>query len=375
MAHFPGYTYNSRYSTNPRPRPRRIEEFGCPEEILMAIHDAIESHRRQYVRTGQIHGNINTETIYIGSPSVFSCNMGFLTESPVKQELFQSVNMLSATVLDREPKFALDYADDLESFYYIIAWMSMAYTDPAVKLHPVMYPSALASWALCPDEPESVLEKQSRLIGSGFASECHQNHFIETGDIHGNVNLDTLYIGAPSPSSNKHGFLGTSPHFDPMFQSVNIVTKSIIDRPFNFKPDYLDDLESFYYIIAWLSFAFESPGVRRPTKDIPRILASLSVNPFSRDAALKKEEMLWGDGFSGACGPYSAFQLKDLSVGEILGSLLKSLHELLKAQYKAKMGTGQETLRESLKTSSKVYDAFRWELLKSVSALNGSQHL
>lgn len=154
-----------------------------------------------------------------------------------------------------------------------------------------------------------------------------------------------------------------------MFQSVNIVSKSIIDRHFNFKPDYLDDLESFYYVISWLSFAFVSPGVRRSPKELPRLLAALSANPFSRDAALLKETMLLRNGFSATCGPFNAFQLKDLSATEILGSLIKSLHTILKGVYKDKLGLGQNTLRESLRTSSGVYYVFLWELKKSVYML------
>uniref|UniRef100_A0A8H7XMU9 Fungal-type protein kinase domain-containing protein n=1 Tax=Psilocybe cubensis TaxID=181762 RepID=A0A8H7XMU9_PSICU len=171
MAHLDGYVPNCRTlaTLNQRPSPRAIELFQSPAEFLMAIHDAVESHGSQYIHTGIPHGNINSYTVWLGTSSVCSNKMGILMESNVQQKLFQSVNRLSETVLKEKPTARLDYVDDLESFYYLIAWLAMTYTDGGIQLARASYPPKLAAWAAFPESHQSVLEKRIMLEGSGFS--------------------------------------------------------------------------------------------------------------------------------------------------------------------------------------------------------------
>ncbi|PPQ88906.1 hypothetical protein CVT25_009141 [Psilocybe cyanescens] len=186
MSHFNGYPPKSRSATAPR-RPRKIEEFEDSRQFLMAIHDAIESHRNQFFASGQPHGNVNTETVYIGSPSVSSSRKGFLGQSSIIQPMFQSANVIARTFGKRPVTLPVDYLDDLESFYYIIAWVSMAYTAPGVRLQTHEFPPILANWADNSNPKFSGFEKEAMLRGHGFSARFNHSLFkqknLPTADV------------------------------------------------------------------------------------------------------------------------------------------------------------------------------------------------
>ncbi|KAF8905732.1 hypothetical protein CPB84DRAFT_1844736 [Gymnopilus junonius] len=152
-------------------QPRKIEYFESPQEILAAIFDAISEHQRVWKCSGTIHGNINPDTLFIGSSSPNTRERGFIKPpTPYDQAnpMFQSVNALSRTVLHRSNALPLDYLDDLESFYYVIAWLALAYIGPGRRLSRQDFPDVLKHWASDPYSRKAVLKKQEILLGDGF---------------------------------------------------------------------------------------------------------------------------------------------------------------------------------------------------------------
>ncbi|KAH9483271.1 hypothetical protein JR316_0005375 [Psilocybe cubensis] len=167
MSRLRGYLSTTR-SVVCIPRPRRIDEFRNPLEFLNGIHDAVEAHGIHFMSTGNIHGNITTHTVCIGAPSGDPTRKGFLIDSPVFNPLFQSANILSQNTIPTRKSLPQDYIDDLESFYYIIAWVSMAYKAPGKIIPTKRFPRVLACWAAEPDTREAALNKETLLRSDGF---------------------------------------------------------------------------------------------------------------------------------------------------------------------------------------------------------------
>ncbi|KAF8971761.1 hypothetical protein BDZ97DRAFT_2025276 [Flammula alnicola] len=152
---------------------RSLHQFKRPQDVLRAVRDAIVAHKRNYMSTGTIHGNVTVDTIFIGGHPDAPTAQGFLVHpSPMTADpTFKSVMALSHT-LRRTYLLPVDYLDDLESFFYVLAWMCYAY-DGVVNGPPHFVPVhqralALSRWAASPSSRESVLEKEGMLFGTGI---------------------------------------------------------------------------------------------------------------------------------------------------------------------------------------------------------------
>jgi hypothetical protein len=172
---------------------------------------------------------------------------------------------------------------------------------------------------------------------------------MSTGAIHGGINVDTICIGAPPSAPHVHGFLiePSARTHDPTFKSFQSLS-GIISRKQNFPIDYLDELESFYYVLAWMCYAYDggvdgkpyfTPAYRRSSP-----LTPWAANPTSREAILEKEAMLFGTGLRYSQAPVSNFW-----GGETFQELLDNLHYVIRSRYIAKTELGRPRTMEELR--------------------------
>ncbi|KAF8584584.1 hypothetical protein K439DRAFT_1616570 [Ramaria rubella] len=113
-----------------------LDRFSTAEELLVAVHDAVEGHRRLYDRH-VLHGNITPTCILIqpdalrGNRGVLlgfgsAVNIGSFTYIPPQANTnechaFYSHKALQALRDGSEYKHS--YLDDLESFYYVLCYL------------------------------------------------------------------------------------------------------------------------------------------------------------------------------------------------------------------------------------------------------------
>ncbi|KAF8167333.1 hypothetical protein B0H34DRAFT_803599 [Crassisporium funariophilum] len=155
---------------------KTIGQFDSRGQLLRAFYAAISpnlfiEHRDLWLHSGILHGNINLSTIHISNGAAADAPQGFLVyphHTTQPDPTFQSVMSLSSSVLHRKRILPTDYLDDLESFYYVLAYISIAYTSPHAFLPPHSLPPSLAMWAGDPTSRESVLEKEAMLFGFGM---------------------------------------------------------------------------------------------------------------------------------------------------------------------------------------------------------------
>ncbi|KDR71038.1 hypothetical protein GALMADRAFT_229701 [Galerina marginata CBS 339.88] len=219
-----------------------------------------------------------------------------------------------------------------------------------------------------PPRKVEYFETPQEILGAVYdAILDHQKVWETSGTIHSNVNPDILYLGCSSPTSRERGFLKATKNQtfkNPMFQSVMALSNSILGRQ-TYPLDYLDDLESFYYIIAWFSMAYTGPGKRRPRSDLPDVLACWTSDPFSREAVLEKEAMLFGGGFGfgNVCSFFGGYTME---------RLLQGLHSILRGRYLEKLAFGRVMTWEEMNMAAQVaYTDFLWELQVTMKMLDG----
>ena len=128
--------------------------------------------------TGLIHNGVNVDTIRIGAPSYAPHMQGYLVPSSpnTNDATFRSVRVLS-DLLQRRQFFPVDYADDLESFYYVVVWMCYTYDGmPGCRprfIPPYNRPPLLTYLTSPPTSRESILEKEAMLFGTGIVFNKH----------------------------------------------------------------------------------------------------------------------------------------------------------------------------------------------------------
>ncbi|KAF8167328.1 hypothetical protein B0H34DRAFT_792067 [Crassisporium funariophilum] len=158
-------------STTPASKP--IRQIDSERQLLCVLHGAISQHRDLWLNSGILHGNINLDTIRIGDESQGS--LVYPHESIQPDPTFQSVMTLSESVLNSTGMPPKDYLDDLESFYYVLAYITIACTGPNAYLPS----SALAVWVSNPTSREAVLKKEAMLIRNGLDSADFESNWIQ----------------------------------------------------------------------------------------------------------------------------------------------------------------------------------------------------
>ncbi|KAJ3499748.1 hypothetical protein NLJ89_g10064 [Agrocybe chaxingu] len=112
---------------------RKIEQSINGREVLFALWIAVSVHQEAWMNSRTIHGRISPRNVCIP----FNCRINdslndarlYLHALPASNEpvdpRFQSVMALSGPILRRR-SLPLDYLDDLESFWYVLAWVYLA---------------------------------------------------------------------------------------------------------------------------------------------------------------------------------------------------------------------------------------------------------
>ncbi|KAF8648219.1 hypothetical protein AX16_006357 [Volvariella volvacea WC 439] len=172
---------------------RSIEHFQSKVELLHAIRDAISGHRNLW-RVGIVHRGINPTTIVYGVEGSQPGNRGVLAtldkatwiKTPKSQTdfdgdhtAFTSLNAL------RIGNYHHDYLDDLQSFFYVLAWICIAYDGPGKRKSTL--PQMLQSWSKRSDH-SFIREKSAHHVG--FERHFAQNVSPYFGDVFTNLLRD-----------------------------------------------------------------------------------------------------------------------------------------------------------------------------------------
>ncbi|TFK24549.1 hypothetical protein FA15DRAFT_741109 [Coprinopsis marcescibilis] len=127
-----------------------IREFKTPRQFLYAFHDAVNGHRSLLLDGGILHCDISVKNILLGQPNAKVNWRGVLidldcavyvedgvyppTEANQGTRSFQSVTVLSTQIksidyyIANKDKYAHDYLDDLEGFFYVLTYFIPRYT-------------------------------------------------------------------------------------------------------------------------------------------------------------------------------------------------------------------------------------------------------
>ncbi|KAJ3549042.1 hypothetical protein NMY22_g1041 [Coprinellus aureogranulatus] len=160
----------------------------------------------------------------------------------------------------------------------------------------------------------------------------HRN-LLKKGILHRDVSLHNLLFGPLDVSDGLHGvlidldmavwaedqlpFIRADPHVGTrMYQSISVLRSQIVDpAP---PQDYLDDLESFFYIFCQLVFSFERPG--RLVRSIPDFLRHWNLD----------DELLAANAKAGFLHDPPRFSLMSSFWGTACKTLLKDFQTVIR---------------------------------------------
>ncbi|PPR03801.1 hypothetical protein CVT24_007481 [Panaeolus cyanescens] len=164
-----------------------------------------------------------------------------------------------------------------------------------------------------------------------------------TGKVHGNINSENIRI-ASTASSTFGILLDKGQPSNPVYKSL-MSLKGKWPNGEEYVPDYLDDLESLYYVIGFISVCFTGPQMYALDAGPPNPSINLSkwmLCPKSPQAIQEKEAALMGFGFTkGMISDY--FQVYQFS------GVLDKMHSVLKkrlAERKGRMLKGLGPLKD-----------------------------
>ena len=185
----------------------------------------------------------------------------------------------------------------------------------------------------------------------------HQTRYGSCGRVHGLVSPDTILIESQSPTSNRQVkyLKDPLPHDRGIlaFQSITSLQKTICG-PSDLPLDYLDDLESFFYVIAWFALGYSYPEKRRNNNDIPAVLASWALTSDPQQCMHAKKEMLYGKN-----GDFGFNNVSQYLGGYALEELLQNLLGLLRTRRHEKLSSKPPMTRQQiLKASQATYEGF-----------------
>lgn len=130
-------------------------------------------HKKAYIEFSKLHNNINPDTICIGHNPNARDSSGFLAppQMHAPDAAFQSFRSLSH-LIGRRPTAPVDYLDDLESFFYVAAYLGYAYKSDTrgypVKVNQIDWAIPLARWASRPLRRTSIVDKEMIVQNSGI---------------------------------------------------------------------------------------------------------------------------------------------------------------------------------------------------------------
>ncbi|KIM49614.1 hypothetical protein M413DRAFT_35636, partial [Hebeloma cylindrosporum] len=138
---------------------KSIVEFDTADEVLFAFRDAIAGHQNLW-NSNILHRDVSINNILIGIPGAEEGWRGVLIDLDMAIWLdraaslaeadfrtgtraFQSVRVLKS-FLPKKARMCHDYLDDLESFFYVLIWICIGYSQPGKMVEPI--PELLSDW-------------------------------------------------------------------------------------------------------------------------------------------------------------------------------------------------------------------------------------
>ncbi|KAF8515267.1 hypothetical protein BU17DRAFT_31910, partial [Hysterangium stoloniferum] len=109
---------------------RSLTDFGNTKEMVTAVRDAIIGHGDAYDKAKILHRDISSGNILITDSGG-----GLLIDWDLckrLQDIYQGEAHIERTVMiptDGEQTAIPDWADDLESFFYILVWIALRYAE------------------------------------------------------------------------------------------------------------------------------------------------------------------------------------------------------------------------------------------------------
>ena len=196
--------------------------------------------------------------------------------------------------------------------------------------------------------------------------------------INGNISPDTVWIVEGTKLHPGGGYLCYNiAQKNPIFSSWKTLQRDTLGSG-DYDFDYLDDLESFFYLISYFCFAYIGPGPTNllPESSWPSHLSRWASHPRCPDSINEKAKLLLhGNGFGFRKAPqyFGGFALDDL-LGHLCGHLQSGVRRV------RELGR-QRTPREILEDSAVDYERFLDSIdqtiviLESMERNNATQEL
>ncbi|KIM47428.1 hypothetical protein M413DRAFT_22099 [Hebeloma cylindrosporum] len=189
------------------------------------------------------------------------------------------------------------------------------------------------------------------------AIEAHRQVMRREHKINGNISPDTVWIVEATKSHPRGGYLCYNiAQKNPIFSSWKALRRDTLGCD-GYEFDYLDDLESFFYLISYFCFAYTGPGARAanllPESSWPSHLSLWASQPKNPNSINEKAKLLLhGNGFGFRKAPqyFGGFALDDL-LGQLCGHLQRGVRRV------RELGR-QRTPREILEDAAVDYKRF-----------------
>ncbi|EGD97738.1 FunK1 protein kinase [Trichophyton tonsurans CBS 112818] len=111
------------------PADRAIHKFDSPEELFLALRDAIRAHRSLYIKGEILHRDISENNIVITDPKVANGYSGMLIDLDLAKELGRGptgarhrTGTMEFMAIEVLLNIVHTYRHDLESFFYVLIW-------------------------------------------------------------------------------------------------------------------------------------------------------------------------------------------------------------------------------------------------------------
>jgi serine/threonine protein kinase len=162
-----------------------IDHFKSREELLYAFRDAVAGHQNLWTK-GILHRDISVNNVLIGKPGAEVGNRGVVidldmairlerTESLASVDFrtgtraFQSISVLSSVNDTTGQALPHDHLDDLESFFYVLCWITLGYACPNEPILDTSRPRVLWKWDQ--DDASAAADSKGMIMFLGVFSE------------------------------------------------------------------------------------------------------------------------------------------------------------------------------------------------------------
>jgi len=196
--------------------------------------------------------------------------------------------------------------------------------------------------------------------------------------INGNISPDTVWIVKATKSHPSGGYLCyNKAEKNDVFASWKTLQRDTLGCC-DYELDYLDDLESFFYLISYFCFAYTGPGPANliPESSWPHHLSRWASQPRHPNSVNEKAKLLLhGNGFGFRKAPqyFGGFALDDL-LGQLCGHLQSGVRRVREL---GRHRTPQEILEDSVVDYERFLDSIDYTIiiLETMERNNATQEL